>query len=111
MSIFQKESRQNEKKTLGKDSIQNIMINTIAPFLFFYGRTMEDESLKDKALSLIGNISAEQNHIIRMWKNSGLHPRSAAESQALLQLFNGYCLAKRCLECRIGNYVISGQKE
>lgn len=108
---FQKESRQNEKKTLGKDSIQNIMINTIAPFLFFYGRTMEDESLKDKALSLIENVSAERNYIIRMWKQGGLHPGSAAESQALLQLFNEYCLAKRCLECRIGNYILSAQNE
>jgi len=36
----------------------------------------------------------------------GRAPEDAAQSQALLQLFNHYCSERQCLNCAAGNYIM-----
>ncbi|MFW5805749.1 MAG: DUF2851 family protein [Bacteroidales bacterium] len=94
-------------KTLGDAGINILLINTIIPFLFVYGKVKDSQNFKDQALKFLENIKAEQNHIIKGWKKLGIIPENALQSQALLQLKNVYCNQKRCLDCQIGNQVIS----
>jgi hypothetical protein len=98
-------------KSLGKDSIDNIIINTIAPVQFLYahyhGKTMQQE----QALQLLASVGAESNKYVSLWKDNNWKPANAAESQALLQLFSSYCTNKKCLECAIGLNIIKGQKQ
>jgi hypothetical protein len=98
-------------KALGKDSIDNIIINTIAPVQFLYahyhGKTMQQEH----ALQLLASVKAESNKYVSHWKDHNWKPANAAESQALLQLFTNYCTQKKCLECAIGLNIIKGQKK
>lgn len=93
-------------KTLGSSSINLIMINTIIPFLFVYGKLKHDEILQQKAISWLEKLKAENNSITRNFSRLGIKPSNAMHSQALIQLKNEYCTKKRCLECRIGHEIL-----
>lgn len=95
------------KKTFGQTAFNTIMINTIVPFLFFYGKMNDSQKYIDKAINLLEKIDAENNTIIKKWTEKGIKVQSASDTQALLQLKNEYCSQKRCIECRIGNQYIS----
>jgi hypothetical protein len=101
-------NKKSVKKTkpLGQSAIQILIINTVVPFLFVYGKHTGKEELCDRALGLLLEIKPENNSIISKWKRLGLKPENAFESQALIQLKNKYCTFKKCLHCPIGNYII-----
>ncbi len=98
---FGSESMRNTK-SMSPFSINLLMINTAIPMLFAYGRHIGDETLCERAYDLLEQLKAEDNHIIRMWKECGLKVQNAGDSQALIQLKNEYCDRKDCLRCRIG---------
>lgn len=104
---FDKISKKNVKK-LGKNSIYLIVINTIAPFLFLYGKWKQEDHFQDRAFALLEQVPAEENQVIEHWKSLGVAPASAYQTQALLQLKKHYCDAKRCLNCAIGNAILQG---
>lgn len=98
---FGAESRKTEKR-LSKASIESITINAVVPMLFAYGRHKEDERLCDRAFDLWEQLNAEDNHIVKMWKECGLAVENAGDSQALIQLKKQYCDRRDCLRCRFG---------
>ena len=104
--VFNKESV-DKKKTLGKSAIDIIMINTIIPFLFVYGKLKGIVEIQDRALELLENIKPESNNIIKKWINLGIKPINAFDTQGLIQLKNNYCNQKKCLNCQIGNIIIN----
>lgn len=93
-------------KQLGTDSIDNIIINTIAPAIFYYGRARGDAAAVDKSMELLRSVQAEKNVVMNAWTQYGLKPQNALESQALLGLHTHYCSAKKCLDCAIGKGII-----
>ena len=93
-------------KSFGKSSIQNVVINTIAPIQFLFASRQDDPKLREKALALLEAVPAEKNNIITLWHDNGWEPVNAAQSQAMLQLYNNYCSSRRCLECTIGLNII-----
>jgi hypothetical protein len=99
---FGKESKKKEKK-LGKNSIDTIIINTIIPFLFIYGQSKNKEDISNRAVLFLEAIKPEQNKIVKNWESVGIQAKNAYFSQALIQLFNEYCIKKKCFSCRIGN--------
>jgi hypothetical protein len=96
-----------KKKPLGKDAIELILINTVAPFLFVYGKLHDEEELINRSLKLLEEIPAEKNNIVTQWKKSGVLAKSSFDSQALLQLKNNYCKNFKCLECAIGHKILT----
>ena len=99
--VFGHPSEKREKK-LSAASLQVIIINTVIPLLFAYGRYKGDDNLCDRAFDLLDQLKAEDNHIVRMWRECGLKVENAGDSQALIQLKKQYCDRKDCLHCRIG---------
>lgn len=95
-----------KNKTLGDDSIDIIIINTIVPFLFVYGKYKKEEKFVERALYFLENMDAENNSIIQKWERAGIAAKSAYDTQALLQLKNEYCVNKKCLQCNIGNHLL-----
>ncbi len=89
-------------KTLQKASVNLLIINTVAPLLFAYGRHRNDEDFCERAFHLLENAPAEQNFITRSWSKAGITSAHAADSQALIQLRTRYCDMKDCLRCRFG---------
>lgn len=102
---FGSKTTKKEKK-LGKAAIDGILINTIIPFVFYYGKNRMRHELIDRALTLLSKIPAEVNSIIRKWRDLDIIAKNAAESQALIQLTNNYCNSKNCLYCQLGNEII-----
>lgn len=95
-----------KRKILGEASINNILINTIAPLLFAYGHLRDELFYKERAIELLEMIPSESNNIIKRWKALHLEVENAADSQALIQLRTMYCNEKKCLNCNIGNQIL-----
>ena len=90
------------EKSFGKDAIDLLLINVVAPFLFFYGKMRKEETVKDRALELLDNLKAEKNVITEGYQKLGLDIKNAARSQSLIQLKTEYCDKKQCVNCAIG---------
>ncbi|RYZ51778.1 MAG: DUF2851 family protein, partial [Sphingobacteriales bacterium] len=102
------------KKSLGTGSIDNIIINTVAPIRFLYAHQQGRVNDQEKALELLSSIRPEANNIMSTWKEQGWAPENALHSQAMIQLFHSYCEPRKCLECAIGLSIIKSdsiQKE
>jgi len=104
--IFGRQSRQVRKST-GTLAADILLINAVIPVVFVYGRLRGLPAKCEKALGMLEDLPAEDNLITREWKEAGVSPESAFESQALLQLRNSYCRVRRCLDCRIGCRLVS----
>ena len=98
-----------KKKFLGIDAQYSLLINTIIPFLYMYGMSLDKEELINRALNFLDKIPPERNAIIRRWEQVGVKAESAFYTQALLQLKNKYCKFKKCLDCEIGNRIIASK--
>lgn len=99
---FGVESRSVEK-TLRESSLDLLLINTVSPLLFAYGRHLMDEDLSERAFRILEQIPPERNYITRSWQRAGIAVEHAADSQALIQLRQHYCERKDCLRCRFGS--------
>jgi hypothetical protein len=104
--MFGKVSRPKEK-TIGDESIETVLINSVFPVLFLYGKKLGLEQFQNRALDLLGQLSPEKNSVIEKWQNMGIKVNNAFQSQALLYLKNCYCDRHRCLECSIGSRILS----
>ena len=102
-------SRTNIKQ-LSLTSRRLMIVNTVAPMFFAYGRFDGNDKLAERAMDFLESIGAEDNRIVRMWRELGINIRSAADSQALIQLKNEYCDRKDCLRCRIGYKYLASPK-
>lgn len=99
---FKKDESPESDKRLSKSSIDLIVINSVVPLLFAYGRYKGEDTLCDRSFELIEEIKAENNKYICNWKEAGIQCQSAADSQALMQLSTKYCEPRNCLRCRFG---------
>jgi len=97
------------KKKLGAGMIDNIIINTVAPMLFAYGSYYREERQKQKAVKWLEETFPESNAITNSFRALGIETLNAFDSQALIELRNEYCSKKRCLDCAIGNAILSNK--
>ena len=102
---FLKSSKKN-KKQLTKSFIDLLLINTILPLKFVYLKH-RDEFDETNFFKLLESIQPEKNTIIQKFESLKISSKNALESQALLQLKTNYCNHKKCLECAIGNFLLS----
>lgn len=93
-------------KNLGTDSINILLLNTLALFLFSYGRYNQIQHFINRGLQLLEFLPREHNNIVTDFTNLGVKIKSAFESQALIELKNSYCNHKKCLHCGVGNKIL-----
>lgn len=93
-------------KVLGKQMINNIIINTIVPVLFAYGQYSKQQLFKDKSINWLQQVAAEENSITKKWKALSISNRNAFDSQSLIHLTNEYCSKHNCLQCAVGNKIL-----
>lgn len=89
----------NRATTLSNKHLNLLTINTIIPILYTYGKHRSDTNLCNRAEDFLYSLPPEENSIIRSWAKTGIIAKSAADTQALIQLKNQYCKKNRCLEC------------
>lgn len=93
-------------KNLGQSSIDLILLNTLALFLFCYGKQHQIPHYINRSMKLLELLPAEDNSIIEDFGELGVKIKTAFESQALLELKNNYCDYKKCLQCSVGNKIL-----
>ena len=91
---------------LGRDSINNILINTVIPLLACYSEKTDNQELMTRCVNFLEALPAEENHITEMWEGLGLTIKTAFDSQASIELYNNYCTQKRCLQCNVGSEIL-----
>lgn len=97
-----------KKKRLTRKFVDLVIINTIIPLQFCYGKYY-NQGLLHSSRQLLVSVSKEDNSIVRNFSELGLYVSNAEESQALIRLNNHYCKMRRCMDCSIGNYLIKGE--
>ncbi|MDR2914560.1 MAG: DUF2851 family protein, partial [Tannerella sp.] len=96
----------SKRKPIGKNASDIILINTVIPVLFAYGKYKNLPEYCEKALGFLEELSPERNSIVTVFSQAGVSVRNAGDTQALIQLRREYCDKKKCLYCRIGFRVI-----
>ncbi len=102
---FGKISKKSKKK-LTRKFIDIIIINTILPLKFCYARHLGND-VNEGIVQIISNIKKEENGIVGSYITHGVKVKNAKESQAILQLYNEYCTKNKCLQCVVGNGLLS----
>ncbi len=86
---------------LGLTSVENLIINTFAPFYFFYSKRSGKEEMTELAIELLNKCDFEQNAKTKLFAEKKTSLKTAAESQATINLYDNYCSKKACLNCGI----------
>jgi hypothetical protein len=87
---------------MGKEGKENILVNTVIPLLVCYAEKKDDKRYLDKALQLLETLPGEDNFITRLWKDLTLPIKNAFDAQASIELYNNFCMPKKCLSCPVG---------
>lgn len=95
------------KPILSKTLKTHLIINGIAPFLYWVSERTKDERDLDKAMDLLQNLPAERNAIMREWQKNDISAKNAFDSQGLIALNRYYCSLKKCLSCEVGLKVLN----
>jgi len=77
-------------------------LNTVALFLFVYGKHTGTQFYISRAIKLLESLPAEQNAITDKFNQANFVIDNAFASQGILQLKKQYCDQKKCLSCGIG---------
>lgn len=103
--LFGKNSSK-QTKTLGEQSINNIIVNTVIPTQMLYAKYHQSNIDISEYLHQFSLIKAEKNSITDKWCSIGIQPLNSMMSQGLIELYNNYCKPKRCLDCNIGHKIL-----
>jgi hypothetical protein len=103
--VFDKTTYYREK-ILGSAMCDNIIINSIIPLLYTYGKLNPDQATLQKSIGWLQQMPPEQNQLIEGWKKTGISVKKAAGSQALIELKKQFCDQRKCLECEIGKQLL-----
>ena len=87
---------------MGKSSIDILLINTVIPYKYAYALHHNNLAKAEKAAALMEHIAPENNVIIRQWRVLGQQIHNAADTQALLHLYQNYCQHHECINCEVG---------
>lgn len=102
---FGKVSKKVTKK-ISTSFVDLLIINTIVPLKFCYAK-QQCKDINEELIQLLSQVSAEKNSIIDKFDSLDVKATSALQSQALLQLKNEYCSKNKCLQCAVGNMVLT----
>ena len=95
---------------IGKASIDILLINTVIPYKYAYARYRNHAQQAEEALALMERIAPENNNIIRQWRILGQEVKNAADSQALLHLYQNYCQHHECINCEVGYQIFQDKQ-
>lgn len=86
----------------GSTKTDMLAVNVVAPLQYAYGEFVYNGRLCERAVGLLDSMPPENNRKVKLWRDGGLRPGSAADTQSLIQLTDNYCSRKRCRECPAG---------
>ena len=105
ISLF--EFKDSTVPPLGKSSIDILLINTFIPYKYAYAKR---HNAHWDAFAMMEHIPAENNSIIRQWRVLGQEVKNAADTQALLHLYQNYCQHHECINCEVGYQIFQDKQ-
>lgn len=93
-------------KSLGISSIRLLIVNAVIPFLFGLASYNKDEQFKKRAIRFLEEIPPEKNTVLSKFTKLDFKSQSAFDSQGLLGLKKNRCDRLKCLNCKIGIYIL-----
>lgn len=87
---------------MGKSSIDILLINTVIPYKYAYAMHQNNAEKAEQTAELMESIAPENNVIVRQWRVLGQQVHNAADTQALLHLYQNYCQHHECINCEVG---------
>lgn len=97
-------------KPVGKSSIDILLINTVLPYKYAYALHKNNAEKAENMMALMERIPAENNTIIRQWRVLGQKISNAADTQALLHLYQNYCQHHECINCEVGYQIFQDRQ-
>ncbi len=94
---------ERKSKYLGDSSLDIILINSVVPVLFSYGKSIGNDEMCERATTFLEQIKPEKNTITTSFGKLKMPLCNAADSQSMIQLRREYCELRKCLFCRIGH--------
>lgn len=112
-ALLQSESLEDMKTTLrvsglGESSLNSLLINTILPYRYAWGMAQSNRDGVRDSFMMMSDLPAEDNTIIRQWKMIGQNVQNAADSQALIHLYQSFCQTEGCLQCEVAYLAFRG---
>lgn len=101
---------ESEVPPLGRASIDILLINTVIPYKYAYALHRHNPDEAEQALRLMANIALENNTIVRQWRVLGQRIDNAADTQALLHLYQNYCQHHECINCEVGYKIFESKQ-
>lgn len=98
--------RNKLKSTLSSFMIDNLILNALLPFLYRYSINNSQEIEISTIISAYSKLPAENNSITRKWNKIGINLKNAYESQASLEIYQQFCLLKKCASCEVGKNIM-----
>lgn len=95
---------------IGKSSVDILLINTVIPYKYAYALHQNNPVKAEQALRLMEKIPAENNTIVRQWRVLGQEVKNAADTQALLHLYQNYCQHHECINCEVGYKIFENRQ-
>jgi hypothetical protein len=77
----------------------------LVPYFFYLSDSTVE--FRQKAIEIAEILPPEKNTIIEQMKALGFSVKNSFDSQAVLEIYNEFCLSKKCLNCAIGCKIIN----
>jgi hypothetical protein len=95
---------------LGSARIDEIIVNTVIPLAFLYGRVFGRKDVREHILNIARDVPPlEENAILKKMEKQLFHGKiaisTAFQQQGTIQLYKEYCLPARCPECMVGKEI------
>ncbi len=103
---FGKSAKNSKEKRLSPTFIDLLKVNTFIPLYYCYQKARGQDPTA-YIFTLMQEIKAEQNTIVKGFEALGGEVDTALDSQAFLQLKKTYCQLKKCLLCRVGVHLLN----
>jgi hypothetical protein len=93
------------KKSISKGFVDLLILNVIIPLKFMYARSQGVDNF-ESLFKLYNSLQPEQNTVIKKFEQLKISVKSAADSQALIEMKTRFCDKQKCLHCEIGNKLL-----
>ena len=95
---------------MGRASIDILLINTVLPYKYAYALLHRNAEHTETILALMERIAPEDNTIVRLWRTLGQQVKNAADTQALLHLYQNYCQHQECINCEVASRIFEAKQ-
>lgn len=94
-------------KRMGEDLRRSLVINSFLPLAGLYYEAHGMDHFRETAVNILEDLPPEENQVVRLFGQYGVKAANALRSQGLIELKKSQCDLKNCLNCRLGQKILT----